>query len=351
MDFRLKIIVLFFWLPVFVADTVSAQIPPGYYDGAEGLSGEGLRSALSVIINDHIELSYASLWTHFQSTDKKPDGTVWDMYSDIPGGNPAYVYNFGVDQCGNYSGEGDCYNREHSFPKSWFNDAPPMASDLFQIYPTDGYVNGQRSNYPYGEVEPVNWTGTNGSKRGSCTFPGYNGIVFEPIDAYKGDFARTYFYMVTCYKNSVSGWSSPMLSGDNFSAWARDLLVQWHIQDPVSPKETDRNEAVYDVQENRNPFIDHPEWVGEIWGTATGIEDIIQPTVKIWFSENSVYLQQDGEMSWVLNITNLLGQSVWQYRSEGTFIRLPVKLNPGIYVATFSSPEGVFAEKLMVADR
>jgi endonuclease I len=273
------------------------------------------------------------------------------MYSDVPGGNPAYVYNFGVDQCGNYSGEGDCYNREHSFPKSWFNDSPPMASDLFQIYPTDGYVNGQRSNYPYGEVGSANWTGTNGSKRGSCAFPGYNGIVFEPIDAYKGDLARTYFYMVTCYKDNVSGWSSPMLSGNNFSAWARDLLVQWHVQDPVSSKETDRNEAVYDVQENRNPFIDNPEWVEDIWGAATGIEEPIEPIVKIWYSDGSAYIRQNDDCSGELIVTNLLGQRVGRFKIEGLQTELQSDLSPGIYFFTLYGPTCLTTVKVLVPGR
>jgi endonuclease I len=262
---------------------VSGQVPPGYYDGTEGLAGEELRSALFNIIKGHDEQSYNSLWTHFQSTDKKPDGTVWDMYSDIPGGNPVYIYAFVVDQCGNYGAEGDCYNREHSFPKSWFNDAAPMVTDLFHIYPTDGFVNGQRGNYPYGEVGNPSWVSTNGSKLGNCSFPGYSDIVFEPIDEYKGDFARTYFYMMTRYLDLVSTWTSPMLSGNDLSAWAESMLIQWNDDDPVSEKETDRNNAVYEIQANRNPFIDHPEWVSEIWGFPSGLNEEDLSKVKIWY--------------------------------------------------------------------
>ncbi len=246
--------------------TAFSQIPNGYYDSAEGLEGEPLRNALYLIIKNVQVESYNDLHEAFEDTDKKPNGKVWDMYSDVPGGTPAYEYNFtSADQCGNYSGEGSCYNREHSFPKSWFNDATPMYSDLFHLYPTDGYTNGQRSNYPYGEVGSASWTSTNGSKKGNCNYPGYSGIVFEPIDEYKGDFARSYFYMLTCYKNRISDWDSDMLSGDDFATWARNMLLEWHHEDPVSDKEIDRNNAVQDYQNNRNPFVDNPTWADAIW--------------------------------------------------------------------------------------
>ena len=132
--------------------TLWAQIPDGYYNNATGLYGEPLQAALHDIIDDHTVVSYTSLWTHYQTTDVKPNGKVWDMYSDIPDGTPPYEFTFITNQCGNYGGEGDCYNREHSWPKSWFNDVAPMNTDIFHVVPSDGYVNGQRGNYPYGEV-------------------------------------------------------------------------------------------------------------------------------------------------------------------------------------------------------
>ncbi|OHD54861.1 MAG: hypothetical protein A2Y33_15915 [Spirochaetes bacterium GWF1_51_8] len=237
-----------------------------YYNGINPGSPT-LKQDLNDLIDGHSSQSYDSLWTHFQSTDKKVNGKVWDMYSDIPGGTPPYEYTFVSGQCGSYSGEGSCYNREHSWPKSWFNDLTPMYSDLFHLYPTDGYVNGQRGNYAFGEVNSASWTSQNGSKKGVCTWPGYPGInpVFEPIDEYKGDFARTYFYMCIRYYGEDSGWSS---SDGTYHAtllsWMEAMLRAWHTQDPVSQKEIDRNEAVYLIQGNRNPFIDHPEWVNLI---------------------------------------------------------------------------------------
>ena len=261
--FKIKLFSAFIFTTFLIAD-----IPPGYYDDAQGLDGEPLRLALHNIIDDHIPQSYSSLYGHFQSTDAKSDGTVWDMYSDVPGGTPPYIYNFtSADQCGNYGGEGDCFNREHSWPKSWFNEGMPMNTDLFHIYPTDGYVNGMRSNHPYGEVESTTWTSQNGSQRGNMNSYNHNGTVFEPIDEYKGDFARTYFYMSTRYYTEDSGWDdNDMVNGSNLNDWAVDMLMDWHLQDSVSQKEIDRNNAVYAIQENRNPFIDHPEWVGCVWG-------------------------------------------------------------------------------------
>ena len=179
--FKIKLFSAFILTTFLIAD-----IPPGYYDDAEGLDGEPLRLALHNIIDDHISQSYSSLYGHFQSTDAKYDGTVWDMYSDVPGGTLPYIYNFiSADQCGNYGGEGDCFNREHSWPKSWFNEGMPMNTDLFHIYPTDGYVNGMRSNHPYGEVVSTTWTSQNDSQRGNMNSYNHNGIVFEPIDEYK----------------------------------------------------------------------------------------------------------------------------------------------------------------------
>lgn len=270
--FKIKLFSAFIFTTFLIAD-----IPPGYYDDAQGLDGEPLRLALHNIIDDHIPQSYSSLYGHFQSTDAKSDGTVWDMYSDVPGGTPPYIYNFtSVDQCGNYSGEGDCFNREHSWPKSWFNEGMPMNTDLFHIYATDGYVNGMRSNHPYGEVESTTWTSQNGSQRGNMNSYNHNGTVFEPIDEYKGDFARTYFYMSTRYYTEDSGWDdNDMVNGSNLKDWAVAMLMDWHLQDFVSQKEIDRNNAVYDIQENRNPFIDHPEWVGCVWGECdSGTENI-----------------------------------------------------------------------------
>ena len=294
-----------------------AQIPNGYYDAANGLDGNALRSALHDIIDDHNSIQYGDIYGILDQTDPKPDGKVWDMYSDVPGGTPPYEYTFFEDQCGNYNGEGVCYNKEHSWPKSWFGgQVYPMYSDLFHIVPTDGYVNGMRSNYPFGEVGSANWTSQNGSKRGYCNYPGYSGIVFEPIDEYKGDFARGYFYMSTRYYNEDNSWpGSDMVDGAELKPWALAMLLDWHYNDPVSNKETDRCNAIYNIQDNRNPFIDHPEYVSQIWDPGSSVNELeLNQFLNIYLSNNSntLHLNQLKGLSESYQITlyHISGRSI-----------------------------------------
>jgi endonuclease I len=292
-----------------------AQVPANYYDGVSG-SGYALKSNLHNLIDDHNSRTYDQLWTDMQSTDNdgvyENDNTVLDMYSENPDGSDPYNYTWGSDQCGNYSGEESCYNREHSFPKSWFSDGYPMYTDLFHLYPTDGYVNGQRGNFPFGETESPSWTSQNGSKKGPCSYPGYSGTVFEPIDEFKGDFARTYFYMATRYEDVISGWSSDVLDGSSdkvYVDWYLDMMIEWHQNDPVSQKEINRNDAVYNIQGNANPFIDHPEWVCEIWGGACG------PLLSASSTSISGYIYAEGNgpsssQSFSVSGSNLDGTSI-----------------------------------------
>jgi endonuclease I len=262
-------------LAILYGAVLMAQIPPGYYNSAAGLTGAPLKAALHNIIKNHTVVSYNSLPGYFQTTDKKSNGKVWDIYSDIPGGTPPYEFTFSTDQCGNYSGEGDCFNREHTWPQSWFNSVSGPYSDLFHIMPTDGYVNGRRSNYPFGDVGTAFWTSLNGSKLGACIDAGYSSTVFEPIDEYKGDVARNFFYMSTRYMTEDGSWSSSAATNkSNILQWEVNVLMQWNHEDTVSAKEIARNNAIYGIQDNRNPYIDHPEWVDSIWvSTGTGITE------------------------------------------------------------------------------
>lgn len=238
-----------------------------YYKAADGKSGAKLKTALSSCVSDHVERSYKQLWDDFRTTDRRDDGKVWDMYSGVTN------FTFGTDQAGNYKAEGDVYNREHSVPKSWFDDAKPMYTDLHHLVPTDGYVNNRRGNYPFGEVGKVTYESEKGfSKLGSSTTEGYNGVVFEPNDEYKGDFARIYFYMATCYENRVSTWTGGMFGNGSYpglSGWAVKMLLQWAKDDPVSEKEINRNNAVYGIQKNRNPYVDYPGLEQYVWGSLT----------------------------------------------------------------------------------
>ena len=255
---------------LFLFASLFGQVPDGYYDRAAGKKGAALKTALCGIIYQHTALSYDELWDAFRTTDRRADGKVWDMYSSTTN------YTFGTDQAGNNKGhEGGNYNREHSFPKSWFNDARPMYTDLFHLYPTDTYVNGMRSNLPFGETDRPTYTSNGGfSKVGPSSVAGYSGKVFEPNDEYKGDFARTYFYMATCYENQISSWSCDMLAGNKYPAyadWALQMLLRWAEEDPVSDKETKRNNEVYKLQHNRNPYIDFPGLEQYVWGNRTDV--------------------------------------------------------------------------------
>lgn len=270
-----------------------ADIPNGYYYNAVGKHDEELMSSLEGIIYDHTTLGYNELWDCYPSTDMGDDGYYIDMYSTCK-------YNQFSNHVGTASFVGQGLNREHSFPKSWFGgEVYPMYTDLMMIIPTDGYVNQRRSNYPYGVCngsDVIVYTNeelgvTMLGKLGKSTYNGYTDKVFEPDDEYKGDFARIYFYMVTCYKSEVSSWPGcDMLDYTNnqykaFSDWSMQMLLEWHRADPVSPKELNRNEGVYLKQGNRNPFIDHPELAEYIWGTKqneewTGGYTPIDPIVK-----------------------------------------------------------------------
>ena len=265
-----------FVLVAAVALLASAAAPNGsgtYYQNANGKKGSQLKTALCGIIYNRTEKTYKYLWTAFHATDVRSDGKIWDMYSD----NTNYVPG-GSAQGANYSVEGDSYNREHSFPASWFGSNAPMYTDLHHIYPTDGFVNNKRANYPFGTTNGNSYKSHNSfSKLGSCTYSGYTGTVFEPADEYKGDFARTYFYMVTCYEEKLKDWYNGNADGvratidgstyPGFTTWQLNMLLAWAAADPVSDKEVARNNAVYGIQNNRNPFIDYPGLEQYIWGS------------------------------------------------------------------------------------
>lgn len=252
-----------FFLSLFLAGACYGQIPDNYYQAAVGKKKEALKTALSSIINNASNVGYDGLYTLYRSSDIRSDGKVWDMYSNIT--------NFSFSKtCGSYKVEGDCFNREHSVPQSWFSSKSPMQSDAWHVVPTDGKINGVRSNYPLGEVGSIKTASANNfSKLGSSISPGYSSTVFEPNDLYKGDFARMYFYMATRYQSQVGSWGGGVFSSSypHLKEWTLNVMLKWHRQDPVSQKEIDRNNAIYkNGQRNRNPFIDYPDLVELIFG-------------------------------------------------------------------------------------
>lgn len=249
-----------------VSLSVLAQGPNNtgtYYSNADGKKGAALKTALYNIIKSPNVVSYDGLISAYEQTDTRPDGYVRDWYSNITN------YRHGKDT-GGYKKEGDSYNREHSVPQSWFSKASPMKSDIVHVVPTDGYVNNRRSSYPLAEVGSVTWQSANGyCKLGSCKTPGYTGTVFEPNDEIKGDMARIYFYMVTCYEDRATGWGHVFSNNKakGFDDWYVAMLLRWSNEDPIDEVELARNEAVYRVQGNRNPYVDYPHLEDYIFGS------------------------------------------------------------------------------------
>ena len=258
--------ILFLLIGIVTSISLFAQIPVGYYDTADGKSAAALKTSMHQIIQNFIDLDFtgfsAAYWgeNYFRRSDWHANGYFWDMYST----NQRVVYNSGM------------MDREHCMPRSWWGTSEYYGranSDLNNLYPADGVANGRKSNYPLGETANHAWTNTVVKVGRNSFSTDYTGYVFEPADEYKGDFARTYLYMVTSYEDYAARWQdngiTSMLNNETypvFKPWAIDLLLKWHRNDPVSQKERNRNDSVFVLQQNRNPFIDIPDLVEYIWG-------------------------------------------------------------------------------------
>ena len=282
--------IFFFALSLFAKSVTPAASLPTYYKDINGKSGKSLFDAVQKVTKlGYSSLGYDGLWGAYPYTDVHENGYVWDMYSDCT------WKSINSNHCGNYSDECDCYNREHSIPKSWYGKTTSgPGCDIFHLVPTDGKVNGVRSNYPFGEVASADYN-KHGNKKGSAksiTITGGNtiagntgttisasGTVFEPRDEYKGDFARGYMGALLRWageKAFTDGEGSKTFT-TNFSTgsfgltkYGVALLMKWHRQDPVSQKEIDRNNGIQQTQGNRNPFIDYPYLAEYIWGEKAG---------------------------------------------------------------------------------
>jgi len=246
----------------------TASIPAGYYSSLDGKSGQALKDAIHELALQHTTFSYGSLWIYFAETDCQPDNKskVWDMYSDN-------TYYFRGGTSGVYG-----MHKEHSLPKSWWggydeNQGYAGYTDINHLYPANGDANMAKSNYPLGEVSRA--TFDNGVTKVGTPKSGQGGgcyAVFEPDDRYKGDFARTYFYMACAYQHYHWRYTYMLNNGNwkSLNDWSIELLCRWARNDAVSDKEVDRNEAVQRCQNNRNPFIDIPQLFEYIWGNRQG---------------------------------------------------------------------------------
>ena len=246
---------------------VNADIPTGYYNALDGKSGQALKDAIHDLVLQHTTLSYSSLWGYFNETDCRPEDErkVWDMYS-----NDTFYFRGGSAPYG--------MNREHSLPKSWWggydvSQGYAAYTDINHLYPSEADANMAKYNWPLGEVSKV--TFDNGVTKVGTPKSGQGGgaaTVFEPDDRYKGDFARTYFYMACAYQHYTWKYTYMLnnLSWKTLNGWSVDMLCRWARNDAVSDKEVDRNNAVQKCQNNRNPFIDIPELFEYVWGDRQG---------------------------------------------------------------------------------
>lgn len=240
------------------------EIPSGYYTAIDGKGGDALVASISGLSEGHTVVKYGdeTTWAAFVNTDVRifnGQRIWWDMYSNkiVPVGDGSAPSGM---------------NKEHCVPNSWWGGKSEVEpySDLFELNPSESTANGQKSNYPPGEVANTDLLDNGMLKVGSpkAGQGGGSARVFEPADEYKGDFARTYFYMFSTYYDIP--WKSDyayIYDADNrLQEWSAELLLRWHREDPVDSRELNRNEEVYKLQGNRNPFIDYPELAEYIWG-------------------------------------------------------------------------------------
>lgn len=303
------------------ADVNSSTSLAAYYASADGKSGNALRLALQDVIDGHTVVSYGDLGILMQYSDTEgADGsTVVDIYTNCNftcSGAITWISSGAV---------GAGLNREHTVPQSWFDKKSPMVSDAFHIYPTDTKANNNRSSYLYGEFSGAGTsyssnkcaetgklsTGTDNSiasytynNQTNSPTETWNGKVYEPEDEYKGDLARSYFYMATRYASgsemaNCSNWSGGAFGSarNGLSAYTAELMLKWHRLDPVSEKELIRNEVIYGnptynksskKQGNRNPFIDYPELVEYIWGDKQNVSVTITALDSPYANESPV---------------------------------------------------------------
>ncbi len=314
-----KLRYLFFIIVAFHINSI-AQIPANYQADYNNITNTGLncyalKNDLSALItNGQTQLVYGQLDnTQIPATDTiqndAGNGTIiWDLYANHFGGPQPYTFNSTQTYPGGFCGSnfpttnGVCWNKEHTFPKSWFKLSgsayqQPAESDLFIVRPTDGNLNSKRSNSIYSVVgSPTSTFPPSANtypsvpiidKYGASTYPSVIASnAVEPSNAIKGDLARAYFYIVTRYQSNLSNWVTLnqaatdieiVVDGVTNSGTYPSLqlpylkmLYQWHIADPVDAREIQRNNLVYEQQNNRNPFVDHPEYVALMF-QCTGV--------------------------------------------------------------------------------
>ena len=345
------------------------QIPTNYYSSATG-TGYALKTQLFNIIKNQTDLGYSGLWVTYQTSDRdvftgtgyENDNTIYDMYTENPTGSAGECgFIYGTDQDTGSGGGSECdvYNREHIVPQSIFSQAAPMRHDAHFVTPTDKKVNGDRGDNPHGNVAVVSSTTNNGGKHGSSAIAGYTGQVFEPNNAFKGDIARMYFYFATRYEDQLASWSYPMFNGTSNQVFTNsflNMLITWHNNDPVSVFEITRNNAIYARQNNRNPFIDHPEYVCQIYSVqcaALSSESFaLENAISIYPNpaiNNEVTIASETELKSII-LYNINGQIIQEIKNP-TRVDNSYKVNnlpSGFYLVQMASENAIATKKLIV---
>ena len=341
--------------------SVSGVIPVDYYSNLEGKKTAELKTAAFQAIKTHVSLKYNDMWVYFPQTDSLP-GTpteIWDMYSN---NIVLFTAHSTID-------------KEHCVPNSWWGgpdvDNEYAYGDLMNLFPSNNSINRSKGNNPLSEVGETTAAGNNGlSKSGTSITVGYTGSGFEPADMYKGDFARTYFYMATCYQDYTT-WRTDNtgqyeITGGvypSFQPWAIPLLLKWSRMDPVSEKEILRNEVVYKLQNNRNPFVDYPLLAEYIWGNMkdsifsfnapTGPSGVVLPVShKLSISPNPakdlIRLKFDEAVeSFHYSIYSLTGSVVLSGESATTTISVSC-LQKGVYSCVVETGTEKLVSKLII---
>ena len=355
---------------IFLLGVLKINASPGtYYNGIDSnQTCSNLKTALmNLISNDH-HLNYGDIDDYYNRTDLKPaefpftGSIVVERYcSEIPTGLDScnFRYNDMTPGVRSFCFTGGtaaayciCFAKEHVFPSSWFDDSTLMRTDMHYLWPADSKANNDKSNFPLGYVRPTatstSYNGTKVGRSDAARNYGYIGAkdtlvsnnnniynkVFEPIDSFKGDFARAYLYVATRYGNRIGNWEnldpigSMVISNTSYTGlepWILQLCVQWHKQDPPSAFEIKRNDSVFAIQGNRNPYIDFPAWVEKAYGlngsgiclpTAIRTNKTLEFTTFPNPANNTINIQFSGstisDKNAVIEINDLIGQAILQ---------------------------------------
>ena len=344
---------------------VQTNIPQGYYDQANNLSSDELKEALHQIISNHVIFPYTSnstdTWDILQESDQDPNENN-NMILVYTGRSQEKGYR---DGSGNYSqyenGNGtqsNSWNREHIWPKSHgFPDEDDNAyTDVHNLKPCDRSVNSSRG------TKDFDFGGNQHSEALDCLT---DSDSWEPPDYVKGDIARILFYMVVRYDPGVDHENNTFdlelvdyTTPNNTEPILGKLssLLDWHLSDPVDDFEINRNQIIFGFQENRNPFIDHPNLVNYLWGDNVGLvwnenltvpeNEIVKTIIYPNPSSGIINFSSDMEDE-IIEIFNLNGQNILNKIIDSSN-SVELDLPSGIYFLRSNTKSGIYNSKLII---